>query len=393
MNKSMKYIVGAVLLYILSTGISYATFSLVKPAKTEVVMSPLPETAKKSSPSKFVIDPSLPKTEVCPLNGVRYPKKYRDIWETRRPLAVMIENSQDARPQSGISLADVIYESVAEGGTTRFMAMFYCGATLGNINLAPVRSARIYYLPWVLEYDALYNHVGGAGNCNDPTVDDRAKALCAIGKWGIKDMDQFGISFPDCYRNYDRLDHPVATEHTMVCLTDNLYKIAAKRGFTNVDEDGVSWDKNFTPWKFKDDAKPNDRGMVATIDYQFWDGYKQYAAHWDYDKENNIYKRSTGGEVHKDLETGEQLSAKDVVVMLVKQTVGVDEHGHLLFENIGKGKAAIFLDGKAIVGTWAKPTKDARTKFYDASGTEIEFNAGKIWISMTPVDTNVIYPK
>ena len=67
-------------------------------------------------------------------------------------------------------------------------------------------------------------------------------------------MDQFGISFPTCYRNYDRLDHAVATEHTMTCVTDKLLTLAAERGWTNVDAKGVSWDKNFQSWKFKDDA-------------------------------------------------------------------------------------------------------------------------------------------
>jgi hypothetical protein len=75
------------------------------------------------------------------------------------------------------------------------MGIFYCGAAAENLILAPVRSARIYYLPWVLEYDALYNHVGGAGNCDDPTVDERAKALCRIEQWKIKDMDQFGLPY------------------------------------------------------------------------------------------------------------------------------------------------------------------------------------------------------
>ena len=128
----------------------------------------------------FIIDPSVPRTEVCPLNGLMYTKQEKDVWETRRPIAAMIENHVEARPQSGLSLADVVYESVVEGGITRFMGVFYCGVASRNLTLAPVRSARTFYLPWVLEYDALYNHVGGAGVCSDVTVDERAKALYQI---------------------------------------------------------------------------------------------------------------------------------------------------------------------------------------------------------------------
>ncbi len=395
MNKSLLLKIGVtgIILYLLSTGISFLAFSnLVKSRPASVTTSRVvPKTT--GGPSKFLIDQSIPRTEVCPLNNVKYPKKNREIWETRRPLAVMIENSREARPQSGISLADIVYEGVAEGGTTRFMGIYYCGATLGNVNLAPVRSARIYFLPWVLEYDALYNHVGGAGRCEDTTVDDRAKALCAIGRWGIKDMDQFGISFPDCYRNYDRLDHTVATEHTMVCLSDNLYKIGAKRDWTNVDENKVSWDENYIPWKFKEEAKEADRGNVSSIEFLFWEGYKDYEVRWEYDKANNIYKRLTAGEVHKDMETGEQLMGKNIVIEFAKETRGIDEHAHLLYDNIGSGKALIFQDGKTIVGTWKKPTKGDRTKFFDAAGKEVAFNPGQIWIELVPLGVDVTYAK
>lgn len=393
-KKTLTYIISAIVLYVLSTGLSYGAFAILAPSASlrNIVESPVP-TGTKATKSKFAIDPNLPRTESCPLNGLKYPKKYKEMWEKRRPLAVMIENSVDARPQSGLSLADIVYEAVAEGGTTRFMGMYLCGATLGNINLAPVRSARIYYVNWVSEYDALYNHVGGAGRCEDPTVDERAKALCAIGRYGIKDLDQFGISFPDCYRNYDRLDKPVATEHTMVCLSDNLYKIGEKRGWANVDEEDVSWDEDFTPWKFKEDAKENERGAVSPIAFEFWEGYKAYGVRWEYDKVSNSYKRFTAGEAHMDLETEEQLQAKNIVLMFAKETRGVDEHAHLLFENIGTGKAIIFQDGKSTTGTWKKATRTARTLFYDANGKEVAFNPGQIWVQMLPLGAEVQYPQ
>ena len=377
------YIVAAVLLYLVSTGISYAAFNILGGSKGTV--TPLP-----SGNGKFVIDPNLPKTEACPLNGQKFTKQERDIWEKRRPLAVMIENHEEARPQSGLSYADIIYEAVAEGGITRFMGVFYCGSAAYNVGLAPVRSARTYFVDWVSEYDALYNHVGGAGRCNDPTVDERAKALCQIDKYGIKDMDQFAIPFPTCYRNYDRLDHPVATEHTMVCFTNKLYELAEKRKWTNVDEEGVAWDKNFKPWKFKDDAKEGERGTVASLSFVQWQGYDaKYGVQWNYDTASNIYKRVNGGQPHLDLETKQQLTAKNVVVQFAKETDGVDEHAHVLYGTIGTGKALIFIDGKAIEGTWRKQTRTDRTTFFDDKGKEMEFNGGPIWIEVVSTSTEV----
>ena len=155
----------------------------------------------------------------------------------------MIENHLDSRPLSGLSSADLVYEAVAEGGITRQMGIFMCDIAGQNITLAPVRSARIYYTKLVAEYDALYNHVGGAGNCDDPTVNEQAKALCFIRRNKIKDMDQFGLDFKSCHRLTNRLDQEVAYEHTMACFTEELYKTAAKRDWQNDGE----WDKFFIP--------------------------------------------------------------------------------------------------------------------------------------------------
>jgi len=389
MNKKKLFLTigGGIVLYLISAGFSFAVFSFLGRAGVSTLTSPLPEELKREG---FRVDINAPKTEVCPLNGKLYTKGEREIWEKRRPLGVMIENHEEARPQSGLARADVIYEAVAEGGITRFLAIFYCGAAAKNLEMAPVRSARTYFLDWVSEYDALYNHVGGAGRCNDPTVDERAKALCQIGEYGIKDLDQFGISFPDCYRNPDRLDHPVATEHQMVCLSDNLYEIAEKRDWTNVDKKGTSWDKNFSQWKFKKDAEEDDRAESFSAEFNFWKGYKEYLVNWKYDKISNSYLRSTGGQTHMDFE-GEQLRAKNIVVQFSKETGPVDEHVHLLYQTKGEGKALVFQDGKAIQGTWEKEKRTSRTKFYNSSGKEIEFNRGQIWIEILPVGTKVDY--
>jgi hypothetical protein len=380
-------------LYLLSTGASYGFFSMMM-KKTEVQIKPSTTlTTPSTKPQRhFVLDTSVPRDQMCPLNGEMYTKKEKEIWDKRRPLAVMIENHEESRPQSGLSFADVVYESVAEGGISRFMAVFYCGISTGNVLMAPVRSARTYFLPWVLEYDAIYNHVGGAGNCIDDTVDERAKALCQIDQWNIKDMDQFGISFPTCYRNYDRLDHPVATEHTMVCQTDKLIKLASSRGWTNVDSKGVSWDKKFEPWKFKDDAKEGDRGTTNTISFVAWKGYeKAYGVEWIYDKATNSYKRNNGGKPHLDLETGEQLTAKSVVIIFAKEIGPVDDHMHLLYNNIGTGNGLLFEDGKSEKITWEKDDRSSRTKFIGSNGKEVQLTRGQIWVHMLPIGTTVAY--
>lgn len=93
-----------------------------------------------------------------------------------------------------------------------------------------------------------------------------------------------------------------------------------------------------------------------------------------------------------DLETKLQLTAHTVVILFAEETGPVDEHGHLLYANIGSGNSLVFEDGKVIKAVWKKATRDTRTRFYDAStGKEISFNKGQIWIEMLPTGTPVNY--
>ncbi|MFC1727631.1 DUF3048 domain-containing protein [Patescibacteria group bacterium] len=136
-KKLITSIIGGLILYLSSTGLSFAVFRFLGEPVGSDFVSPVGVEEGRSK-----IDLSAPKTESCPLNGKLHTKAERSIWEGRRPVAVMIENHADSRPQSGLSRADVVYEAVAEGGITRFLAIYYCGASAEDVKLAPVRSSR-----------------------------------------------------------------------------------------------------------------------------------------------------------------------------------------------------------------------------------------------------------
>ena len=294
----------------------------------------------------------------------------------------MVENHTEARPQSGLSSADIIYEAVAEGGITRFMAVFYCN--LSDIQVGPVRSARTYYLDWLGEYDGLYAHIGGA---NTPGPAD---ALSQIIKYGVKDLNQFSIGFPVFWRDYQRLGHPVATEHTMYSTTQKLWEVGAKRGFLATDSAGVKWDDNFVPWKFKEDKS----GSTTTkITVNFWESQPGYQVEWNYEMTTNSYKRKNG-EPHIDLNNKQQLDAKVVIIQFERESNANDGYPgnvHLLYGTVGSGKALIFQDGNVVEGKWVKPKRTARTKYVDGTGREIEFNRGQIWIQTVPEGSKVSY--
>jgi hypothetical protein len=298
----------------------------------------------------------------------------------------MIENHVDARPQSGLSGADVVYEAVAEGGITRFLAVCYC-QDAGQ--LGPVRSARTYYIDFMSEYgdSPLYAHVGGA---NQPGPADALGQLDTYGWTGYNDLNQFSIGFPTFWRDYGRLPN-VATEHTMYSSVDKLLDYAAtSRGLTNVDKQGNSWDTKFIPYTFTDDAPTSARSTSQSIHLEFWQSAgSDYFVDWTYNPKTNLYVRANGGKPQLDKDTGKQLTAKNVVVLeMVEDNAndGYVANDHLLFENKGTGKAVIFKDGKRINGTWEKDTRTSRTLVKDASGKQIQFDRGLIWFEVLPTD-------
>lgn len=367
--------------YTLSTGASYAFFSNGS-SKETIVNSPV----STDSNGKVAFDQSLPKTESCPLNGVLFSKQQRAWWEEHRPLGVMIENHQEARPQSGLSSADVIYEAVAEGGITRFLSIFYCQDAPF---VGPVRSARTYFLDFASEYgkNPLYAHVGGA---NTPGPADALSQITDYGWTAYNDMNQFSIGYPTFWRDYDRLGQTVATEHTMYSTTTKLWNFAAKnRKLTNVDEDGKSWDETFVPYEFKDELSSSNRGNTKSIHLEFWEGYGQYFVDWSYDPVQNVYKRSNGGAPHLDKNTNKQLTSKNIAVLLMRENNandGYENNLHLLYKTKGSGKATVFMDGEKISGTWKKDSRTGRTLIFDSNGTPVKFNRGTIWFEILPLD-------
>lgn len=383
LTKKVTVIV-SIVLFLLAAGGSYYYFGYF--LKNQASLKQYQSTLSTSgSPDEL----GGPKTQPCPMNGKLYSKAQEARWEGRRPMGVMIENHTDARPQSGLSSADVIYEAVAEGGITRFLAIFYCQDAKV---IGPVRSARMYFLKMLQGYgqNPLYAHVGGA---NTPGPADALGEIQDLGWDGYNDMNQFAVPFPYYYRDYERLPNR-ATEHTMYAATLKLFDYAKKaRKLTNTDEDGVSWDKGFTPWKFKDEAPASQRGNVSKISFPFWSQFGgDYSVVWSFDKKTDSYVRSNGGSPHVDHNTGKPITAKDVVVMFTDESPANDGYpgGHLVYDVVGSGDGLLFQDGKATKITWKKPDEEQMVRFYEG-GKEVSLVRGLIFVEILPIGNKVTY--
>lgn len=392
--KRTTFIATLIGLYLMSTGVSWALFSFV--GQSPGVSSSDVDQARKK------IGEGLPKTEECPMNGMYYSEPEREIWEGRRPITAVVENHHESRPTSSMSKADIVYEIVAEGGITRFLGVFYCGTSAEEVRIAPVRSARVYFINYAAEYGdyPIFMHVGGANDYagfGETIKEARALELLGTMGWRVAKGNDFDTTydsgFPVFWRNYERLDRTVATEHTMTASLDEAFAQAEDRGFAAVDSEGNSWDATFTKWGFVD-GEPNTSSVVDSISFDFWEGNaltEMYNVVWKYDSATNNYARENGGEPYIDLATDEQITANNVVILFAKERSSVDKNAHVLYTTIGSGNTLIFQNGEVIEATWEKESRMDRTIFTDDSGEEVNFVRGPIWIEVLPIGNDVDY--
>lgn len=275
----------------------------------------------------------------------------------RRPIAVVIENHPDARPQTGFSNASLVFETLAEGGITRCLAIFQ----ENDSEVGPVRSARTQFVHWAKELKAVFVHAGGS-------VD----ALELIKEVDVLDFNQFsyGTSF---WRDSSRF-----APHNLYSTTEKLRAGGKKAGFSEKED--------IASFNFVDDEKLESRpeSQKITINFSSFD----FKVGYIYDRENNRYGRSVGGQPQNDRLTGKQLTVKNIIVQFANVTD--KSGGDTQVQAIGSGKTKYFMGGKAFEGTWKKTSTSARTKYFGENGEEIKLNAGTSWIEVVRTGSSVV---
>jgi len=313
--------------------------------------------------------PTPEPTAVNPINGVLIPSAEFAALQQRAPLGVMIENSTEARPQMGLHRADLVYEAVAEGGITRFLAVYWRNEAE---KIAYIRSARIYYIHWAAELGAVYVHWG---QVEDPGPVDVWPVLSRLN---MRDLNGLFLGEQVGYRDSNRY-----APHNVYTNTGLLWGTAQTYGFAGP--------PTLEPWKFKDDTpqRPADRAAPA-VNVSFGSPGSEYAVRWEYDATSNSYLRLMGGVPHTDGTTGERLAARNVAFQFaVLRPSGVKAYN--IIDTVGTGAAVVFQDGIAIPGSWRKDSEAGRTRFYDLAGNEISFNRGTTWIEVAPAGSTVDY--
>lgn len=280
----------------------------------------------------------------------------------RRPIAVMLAGDAVARPLSGISEADLVFNvPVITDSMTRLMAVFVCNSPK---EIGSVRSTRHDYIPLARGLDAILAHWGGSHF-----------ALDKLDK-GIMD-------------NIDALKNP-----------NNAYFrksgiISPHNGFTSygrlagaAEQLGYRAEGKFGGYlHLSEDEKP-----VATTTQILSIGFPgAFAVKYVYDPAANSYLRWRGGLKEMDKNNNQQVAAKNVAVMIAESHQIEGQYNDVAVE--GSGKAQIYRNGEEILGTWKKSAADQTSKlfFYDGAGAEIKFVPGQIWIEVAQTNQAIIY--
>lgn len=279
----------------------------------------------------------------------------------RRSVGIMISNIEHALPQSGIEDAEVIYETLAEGGITRLFALFH---EFDNQKIGPVRSSRHYFLDFALDHDAIYLHAGQSPQAQVAIEDLNIPAINSISY-----LSNIAF-FLDPNR---KRPHSTYTSYEMVMKGWESKQYRMEPNQDKEEKLHFSQDKEILL------AEGEDITFLK-LPYSYID-----SPYFTYDSASKEYLRFQFGKPHLDVESGNQLRFTNIILQYVNMyAIAGDSAGRLDMDLIGKGKGFFFTRGKSIPITWSKEAHMKTTHYYDERGKEIELNPGKTWIAVYP---------
>lgn len=271
-----------------------------------------------------------------------------------RPVAVIIENEPAARPQSGLSDADVVYEVHAEGGITRFLALFL---SKSPPVVGPVRSVRHYYMHLAQEWDAYLVHYGQSFIAENQFASIPVRRLN-----GIKGSKLFWRD------NSRKAPHNVYIDIGK-CKDDITFDQKERKVSltTEVPTQGTEYSSITIPYN----------STFSKVEYK-------------YDRESGRNMRGTNGKPSTDKESGAELFANNIIIQYAKHGILEPGAGYREVEVFGSGKAMYFIGGKCFEGRWERANSKSPTRFLDESGEEVRLMQGNLWVHIVPTNMKVV---
>lgn len=284
----------------------------------------------------------------------------------KRPVAVMVNNLQDALPQYGVAAADVIFEIPVEGDVTRLMALYGDYTTVPQI--CPVRSCRYYFPAFSQGYDAFYVNWG---------IDDSiAEYLVALKLDQYDGINNAGGLFG---RDQDRLNQGYSLEHTGYFDGTKFAEVVQADGKRT----DLADDKKSAAFQFNgmnEQLKPEGTDC-KNVDIDFG----TTTAAFTYDEASKTYQKQINGNPHMDSSTNTQLAFTNVLVLETEISVR-DEVGHKeLNWSGGTDHTGYYVSNGGMQKIhWFKDANNESSslRFTDWDGNPININRGKSYIAV-----------
>jgi len=291
------------------------------------------------------------------------------------PVFVVFDNHPDSRPyHSGYFDAPVVYEYLAEGGATRYAALFEGAPSAEKIG--PIRSARPYVVETAAGWGALFLHAGGS---------PEALEMIESGKNDIVDLNEISGLGPLYFWRDTKISRP----HNLFTSGELVGKALSDFELKNFNKDKISflWEKEGV----KPSLENGDFQSATSVYIDFSQGIL-FDSSYKFDSVSGLYLRSVGGIDHKDSHFSKQISPANVVV----QKIPPEEYypsglGRIKLEMIGEGEAIYFQKGKVAKGYWKKESKNSPTKWFNSDGSEFVFAIGQTWVEIVPGLRTVTY--
>lgn len=269
----------------------------------------------------------------------------------RRPVAIMVNNISVAQKvQTGLSKADIVYETEVEGGITRLMAVFQDITQVEKIGT--VRSARYAYVDLAMGHKAVYVHHGQDETYCKPHLKDTQTFALGTNNAGV------------------RIKNGLSYEHTLYGYGEKLWKNLIKSGYDLKL-------KNPTNWQTFADAETvvSYENVANTVNIPFSYGYKTI---FKYDSESGKYVRYFNDTKRKDYYTGDTVNFKNVFVLTTTITDYPDgKHRKIALEG---GEGYYCVNGTYTPINWRKGSASSSIVFTNTDGTPLTVNQGNSWV-------------
>ncbi len=330
---------------------------------------PIPEPEPEPDPDLFVAEGNInPLTGLC--DGIP------DEALTHRPVAVMINNMIKALPQWGISQADIIYEMLAEGRITRFLAIFQDYSKIEK--LASIRSARPYYIDIAQSYGAVYIHFGGSV----PAYDAIASRKDLVHLDGIKGNWEGTVMFRDPDRRKQMgLEHSVYT-------TGEYLQLAMEK----LENKGYALNQTEHPSAFTFGEKWTDNSAVNgesanKVTVTFSSSHKPW---FQYDPETEKYLRFQYGDPQMDGWMDCQLAIDNVLVLRMVTKDIPSDLKLIDVDTTGEGEGYFFTKGKYVPITWQKDSYNSEIRYFTQDGQPLVVSRGTTFVSCVTTTADVV---